>query len=144
MTNRLQLTANEAKALERIYSDLTDKDKIEYIRFVNDVDLVFATPVIMPLSQGLEKNPLYRVSQYKVPNFLDPKDRIEDNEEQRLHEVMLDIGNHVKINRILIKPFFKDKDTAHSGKISFPRFRAIMHQCNVPITNDAFNLLCKR
>ena len=124
-------------ALERLYKDPTDQDKIEYVRFVSDVDLVFATP-------GLEKNPLYRVDNYKIPTFLDPKARLNPQEMQRLHEVLVEIGSHVKINRILIKPFFKDKDKAHSGKLSFNRFRAIMDTCNVPITEEAFGLLCKR
>lgn len=125
------------KALERIYRDPTDGSKIEYLRFVNDVDLVFTTP-------GLEKNPLYRVEPYKVPIFLDPKARLSPHEVNRLHEIFLDVGNYVKINRILIKPFFKDKDRAHSGKIGFERFRAIMDTCNIPITDEAFHLLCKR
>lgn len=125
------------KALERIYRDPTDAAKIEYVRFVGDVDLVFTTP-------GLEKNPLYRVEPYKTPTFLDPKARMTTEELQRLHQVFLEIGTHVKINRILIKPFFKDKDTAHSGKIGFERFRAIMDTCNVPITDEAYKLLCKR
>lgn len=125
------------KALERIYRDPTDHSKIEYLRFVNDVDLVFTTP-------GLEKNPLYRMDQYKVPNFLDPKARLSPQEVNRLHEILLDIGNYVKISRILIKPFFKDKDKAHSGKIGFERFRAIMDSCNIPITDEAYRLLCKR
>lgn len=120
-----------------MYKDQTDPSKIEYVRFVNDVDLVFTTP-------GLEKNPLYRVSPYKIPTFLDPKDRLNQQEMIRLHEILLEIGNYVKINRILIKPFFKDKDKAHSGKISFPRFRAIMDTCNVPITDEAYHLICKR
>lgn len=125
------------KALERIYRDPTDSTKIEYLRFVQDVDLVFTTP-------GLEKNPLYKVGSYKTPTFLDPKARLSPHELQRLHQILIDIGTHVKINRILIKPFFKDKDKAHSGKIGFDRFRAIMDTCNVPITEEAFTLLCKR
>lgn len=125
------------KALERIYRDPTDSSKIEYLRFVQDVDLVFTTP-------GLEKNPLYRVESYKTPTFLDPKARLSPQEVQRLHQIMVDIGTHVKINRILIKPFFKDKDKAHSGKIGFDRFRAIMDTCSVPITDEAFRLLCQR
>lgn len=134
---RIQLTPNEAKAIERIYKDPTDPDKIEYVRFVNDVDLVFATP-------GLEKNPLYKVNPYKIPTFLDPKDRLTQGEVQRLHEILVEVGNYVKVNRILIKPFFKSSDKAHSGKINFHRFRAIMDTCNVPITDEAFHLLCKR
>lgn len=125
------------KGLERIYRDPTDSSKIEYLRFVNDVDLVFTTP-------GLEKNPLYRVEQYKVPSFLDPKARLSSYEVNRLHEIFQEVGNYVKINRILIKPFFKDKDKAHSGKIGFERFRAIMDTCNIPITDEAFRVLCKR
>lgn len=134
---KLQITPREAEALTRIYQDLTDPDKIEYVRFVNDVDLVFTTP-------GLEKNPLYRVNPYKIPTFLDPKDRLNQSEMQRLHEIFLEIGNYVRVNRILIKPFFKDKDKAHSGKIGFSRFRAIMDTCNVPITDEAYHLLSKR
>jgi len=37
-----------------------------------------------------------------------------------------------------------DKDTTNSGKIKFTRFRSIMDQLNIQLTDEAYNLLCKR
>ena len=57
---------------------------------------------------------------------------------------MRSLGDHVRINRVLLKPFFKDSDTTNSGKIKFTRFRSIMDQCDIKLYDDAYDLLCKR
>ena len=61
-----------------------------------------------------------------------------------MHHNLIEMGNFVRINRILVKPFFKDKDVARSGKVSFPRFRAILDQLGVRFTEEGYRLLCKR
>ena len=67
-----------------------------------------------------------------------------EEEEKTLFRVLTEIGSFVKINRLLIKPFFKDKDIARSGKVSFPRFRSILDQVGIHLTEDGYRLLSKR
>ena len=84
------------------------------------------------------------MKEYRKPDFLDPKDMLTQDEERTLHTLLNEIGSFVRINRLLIKPFFMDKDAARSGKISFPRFRSILDQVGVHLTDDGYRLLCKR
>lgn len=84
------------------------------------------------------------MNNYQKPDFLDPKDFLTPQEEQVLHQNMNEIGSFVRINRLLIKPFFKDKDVARSGKVSFPRFRAVLDQVGIKLTEPGYRLLCKR
>lgn len=71
-------------------------------------------------------------------------DLLTEPEAEYLHSLLTEIGSFVRINRILIKPFFKDKDIARSGKVSFPRFRAILDQLGIHFTEKGYRLLSKR
>ena len=46
--------------------------------------------------------------------------------------------------RLLIKPFFQDKDKSNSGFISTTRFRSIFDNQKLWITDREFHLICKR
>lgn len=46
-------------------------------------------------------------------------------------------------HRILLKPFFQDKDTAKIGRVSFTRMRSILDNNKIPLTDSQFSLLCK-
>ena len=56
--------------------------------------------------KDLEKNPTKRLTGWKAPSILDPKDLINDEEEKVLHECLLRLGTDVKHRRVLIKPYF--------------------------------------
>lgn len=60
-----------------------------------------------------------------------------------MHLLLTDLGNHVRINRVLLKPFFQDSDNTNSGKIKFTRFRSIMDQCDIKLTDSAYKVLSK-
>jgi len=45
-------------------------------------------------------------------------------------------------HRILLKPFFQDKDIAKIGRVSFTRMRSILDNNKIPLSDYQFNLLC--
>jgi len=57
---------------------------------------------------------------------------------------MSKMGEVVFKHRILIKPFFQDKDKTNCGKILFTRFRAVLDVLKLPIADEDFRILCKR
>jgi hypothetical protein len=73
----------------------------------------------------LEKNPKKTLSSYKAPSILDPKSILSEDEEQELDQLLKRLGVDVKHRRLLIKPFFQDKDKSNSGFVTNTRFRSI-------------------
>jgi len=88
------LTANESKALERIFVCPEDRTTLEYSKFVDEIELVFTLP-------GLERKPLTRVSAYKLPVLVENTEPLTEEERKCLHLLLTDLGNHVRINRVL-------------------------------------------
>lgn len=85
--------------MEDHYRDPQDPIKIRYFDFNQDVENIFT-------QKDLEKDPTKTLSSYKAPSILDPKNVLNDQEEQELMECMKRIGIDVKLRRLLIKPFF--------------------------------------
>eukprot|EP01016_Furgasonia_blochmanni_P015088 TRINITY_DN1811_c0_g2_i3.p1 TRINITY_DN1811_c0_g2~~TRINITY_DN1811_c0_g2_i3.p1 ORF type:complete len:956 (-),score=361.13 TRINITY_DN1811_c0_g2_i3:227-3094(-) len=123
--------------LENMYRAPDEPTKVNYQRFCDDVEVVFTQP-------ELEKNPLGRPENFTLPAFLDPKDQLSEAEEAKVHKVLLRLGEAVWKQRILIKPYFQDKDKAKSGKIACTRFRSVLDFCKLPISEEEYQLLCKR
>ena len=73
----------------------------------------------------MEKCPTKKLSEFKVPSILDPRNQLSTEEEAELHEILTRIGTDVKHRRLLIKPFFQDKDKSKSGFVTNTRFRSI-------------------
>jgi hypothetical protein len=96
---KIQLTTEEYQKLEDYYRDPQDPIKIRYFDFNQDVENIFTL-------KDLEKDPTKTLSSYKAPSILDPKDVLNEAEEQELGECMKRIGLDVKLRRLLIKPFF--------------------------------------
>ena len=58
---------------------------------------------------------------------------------------MLRIGTDVRHRRLLIKPFFQDKDKwSNSGFVANSRFRSIFDNQKLYITDREFELINKR
>jgi len=53
------------------------------------------------------------------------------------------LGEVTRKHRILLKPFFQDKDIAKIGRVSFTRMRSILDNNKIPLNDHQFNLLCK-
>jgi len=63
----------------------------------------------------LEKDPLGKPEVYIPPFFLDPKDELTPEEEDKLHNFMIRLGEVVRKHRILLKPHFQDKVNFFNG-----------------------------
>ena len=53
------------------------------------------------------------------------------------------LGEVTRKHRILLKPFFQDKDIAKIGRVSFTRMRSILDNNKIPLTDSQFDILCK-
>jgi hypothetical protein len=53
------------------------------------------------------------------------------------------LGEVVRKHKLLIKPFFQDKDIAKIGRVSFTRMRSILDNNKLPLTDQQYELLCK-
>ncbi len=65
-------------------------------------------------------------------------------EEEELEKCMKRIGIDIKHRRLLIKPFFQDKDKSRSGFITNTRFRSIFDSQKLWITDREYYLINKR
>jgi hypothetical protein len=131
------LTAEEYELLESNYQVPNDPTKVNYVQFNLEIEKIFT-------EKHLEKDPLRKVEEFKAPSILDPKDVLNDEEEKCLHEIMVRIGTDVKFRRLLMMPFFKDKDRSNSGFISVSRFRAIFDSMKIRVGEEEFKLIAKR
>jgi hypothetical protein len=52
------------------------------------------------------------------------------------------LGEVVRKHRLLLKPFFQDKDISKIGRVSFSRMRSILDNNKLPLTDYQYNLLC--
>lgn len=105
---KLQLTKEEYQLLEDHYRDATDPMKIRYFDFNQDIENIFTL-------KDLEKNPQTTMSAFKAPSILDPQNVLSTAEETELDTALKRIGTDVNHRRLLIKPFFADKDKSNSG-----------------------------
>lgn len=134
---KLQLTKEEYQLLEDYYRDPSDPIKIRYFDFNEDIEKIFTR-------KDLEKNPGTTLDKFKAPSILDPKNVLSVEEEQELDACLKRIGTDVKHRRLLIKPFFQDKDKSNSGFVSNTRFRSIFDNQKLWITDREFYLINKR
>jgi len=94
--------------------------------------------------KDLEKNPQTTLSAFKAPSILDPQSTLSVDEEAELDTCMKRIGTDVRHRRLLIKPFFQDKDKSNSGFVSNTRFRSIFDNQKLWITDREYYLINKR
>lgn len=53
------------------------------------------------------------------------------------------LGQVVRKHKLLIKPFFQDKDIAKIGRVSFTRMRSILDNNKLPLNDHQYDLLCR-
>ena len=123
--------------LESYFQLPSDNLKVNYVQFNEDVEKIFT-------EKDLEKDPTKRLTEFKAPSILDPKDVLNNEEEQVLHEALTRIGTEVKHKRLLLKPFFQDKDKSKSGFIANTRFRSIFDTMKLKMSDYEFQLINKR
>lgn len=123
---KIALTIPEYDALENHFAVPNMAHLTNYVDFNNEIDNIFT-------EKDLEKNPTKTLNSFNAPSILDPKNCLSDAEEGVLAGVLERLANQVRLRRLLIKPFFQDKDKSRSGFISMTRFRSIF---------DNIKLLC--
>jgi hypothetical protein len=131
------LTDAEYEMLETFFQLPNDPTKVNYVQFNEDIEKIFT-------EKDLEKDPTKKLSEFKAPSILDPKDVLTSEEEQILHEALSRIGTEVRHKRLLLKPFFQDKDKSKSGFIATTRFRSIFDTMKLQTTDYEFSLINKR
>lgn len=123
--------------MEQYYGDKADNTMVNYIKFCDDLDIVFNLPVILFFIQDHEKEPTVRPIEFDYTVTYTKKD------EESIDSLMRRLGEVTRKHRILLKPFFQDKDIAKIGRVSFTRMRSILDNNKIPLTDSQFNTLCK-
>lgn len=115
---KISLTEEEFCHLESYNQVPGDKFMVNYISFNNEIEDIFT-------EKDLEKNPTKKLTPFNAPSCLDPKDILSAEEERVLNACLVRIADQVRLRRLLIKPFFQDKDKSRSGFITRTRFESI-------------------
>ena len=110
---------------------------VDYLRFNVEIENIFTDKL-------LEKNPEKTVRQFQAASILDPKEVLDAREEVALDQVLQRLGIAVRHKRLLIKPFFQDKDKSKSSFIATSRFRSIFDMLQLKLTDAEFALINKR
>ena len=130
---KIELSGGDIDLLEQFFE--TARDLVNYSAFVEVCEQVF-------IVKHLEKNPLN--SPNNEVNYLDPRDVLNDQEEQILEDCMKRLGFFVFTKRLHIKPFFQDKDRVNAGWVVSTRFRSILSFAGITISEAEFDVLSKR
>jgi Ca2+-binding EF-hand superfamily protein len=136
-SQKLFLTEAEYSLLQKVFAAQIDAQMVDYVRFNVEIENIFT-------DKFLEKDPLKTVTQFKASSILDPKDVLNAQEEQELDAALIRIGTEVRHKRLLIKPFFQDKDKSKSSFIATSRFRSIFDMLHLKLTDREFQLIGKR
>ena len=75
---------------------------------------------------------------------MQPRNQLSLEESDKFEAAMQRIGTVVKHKRLLIKPFFQDKDKSKSSFIAASRFRSIFDMLQLKISDEEFRLINKR
>jgi len=136
-SQKIYLTIEEFDRLENYFATGAAGDMVNYVTFTDDIDKIFT-------EKDLEKNPTKRIANWNAPSILDPKDVLNTEEEQALHAALTRLGTDVRHRRLLIKPFFQDKDRSKSGFIAMSRFRSIFDNFKMQASDYEYSLINKR
>ena len=136
-TQKITLTNEEYETLERYYAVPNDSTKVNYIEFNEAIENIFTF-------KDLEKDPLKRTQEFHAPSILDPKHVLSRDEEEILDGCMQRLGWFVRNKRLLIKPFFQDKDKSKSGFVANTRFRSIFDNMKLQISDEEYKIIFKR
>lgn len=136
-SQKVELTTEEYGRLEKHYAMPTDATLVNYKALCAELEAIFT-------AADIERDPLKRVQSFTAPSILDPKDYLSGDEESALDQLMQRLGTHVANHRLLIKPFFQDKDKSRSGFVNFTRFRSIFDNLKLKLSESEFALIAKR
>ncbi|KAK7111168.1 uncharacterized protein [Littorina saxatilis] len=116
---RLDLYESELAMIEDKYQSV-DPNYIEYKRFCDEVESIFAT-------KHLEKMPLEEVGLFKPPTEWELNALSPENNEKFMH-CMTKIKEKVRKHRMQLFPLFEDYDKVHNGSVSRSQFRRVLSE----------------
>ena len=133
----LNLREEEFQFLENFYSVPDQEDKVFYKDLVEEVETVFTL-------KELEKDPLLRPGEYKIPDFLNPEKKLNQQENEFLDKTMRKLALLMRKYRVAPKSFFKDADRANIGIVPSSKFSSILSTFRLNVDEKEMNILIKR
>lgn len=109
---------------------------ISYKEFEDHIERIF-------VDKELEKQPTKVFTEFKVPSILDPQDVLNDSEERVLESCLQRLGTEIKHRRLLLKPYFQDKDKSKSGFVANTWFRSIFDFLKLYISEQEYEIINK-
>lgn len=133
----IELTEEEYQILVDTFKLPSDSNLINYVDFVEEIDRIFT-------KKGLEKEPTTVLEEYNPINLIDPLDVLTTAEEQVLEKCLRRLGRETRNRRLLLKPFFQDKDKINCGVVANSRFRSIFDFLKLTLTDEEYEIINKR
>jgi len=133
----LSLRSEEYVVLEKCFEVEGDPLRVNYKVLVDEVDTVFTL-------KELEKDPLLRPEEFKIPDFLDPEKRLSQSDNLLLNDVMIKLAVLMRKYRVHPKAYFKDADKAKIGIIPSSKFASILNFLRLDVLEKEMNILIKR
>ena len=133
----LHLREEEFQYLENFYSVPEQEDKVFYKDLIEEVETVFTL-------KELEKDPLLRPGEYKIPDFLNPDYRLNKDENEFLDKTMRKLALLSIKYRGMPKSFFRDNDRANIGVVPSSRFASVLSFFKLNADEKEMNILIKR
>lgn len=134
---KIELTEKEYSILIERFKVPDDDKLINYVTFEEEIDRIFT-------KKGLEKEPTTKPSEFKPTNIIDPDDVLTDAEEKVLEDCLIRLGTETKNRRLLLKPFFQDKDKIRCGIVANSRFRSIFDFLKLALSDCEYKIINKR
>ncbi|VDP90274.1 unnamed protein product [Echinostoma caproni] len=134
-----QLTRPEVQMIANYYRKNDNPDLISYREFCRQVDSPF-------LVLNLEKDPLKQPS-WPAPGMLSRGlAKLDEDEEQKVSEVLDKIRSQVEKRRILTFPYFRDFDlgTGCTQLITAAQFARVLHFLGMQISAEDCRRLCRK
>ena len=136
----IDLNNDELECLCEYYSDPKRKGFCRWKDFDQDIEKVFTEP-------HLETKPTFvHQAETKESPFVVKNNKMSPYEEQVLQRTLENIREHLRIRQSSVKPFFRDFDRLCSGTghVTKSQFRRCFTYMKYDVTDEEFNILCKR
>ncbi|KAI9207587.1 uncharacterized protein BJ171DRAFT_561416 [Polychytrium aggregatum] len=134
----LSLTDEEYEALADRFIDSKKRGCCRWKAFEEEIERVFgethleSRPAAVPQPEFIETDPF------------DTHHQMAQEELTKLATILSRFREHLRIRQSSIKPFFKDFDRLCTGHVTKVQFRQCLTYMKVDVTDEEFQILCKR
>lgn len=135
------LTEKQYQTILKQYRDPKYPDKVNYMRFIADIDQVFT-------ETGLEKQPNLTVLPQEA--YVTPKpgtmdwSQASDDLRRVCEETLQRMRQKVQERRMLVRPDFQAFDKLNHGHVSLQNFRQLMSILNMALTEEEMDAVAAR